>query len=217
MEIHDETLKQEAINLMRNRGNIVINYNPFDSKQVSQALSTKDGIRSGRYISLLSNNNKNPYASKFIDEVDYAGSRGQIMIPRKTPSTGIEDTLHEGGHIENSYRFPHSIISNVANYSRDGFNSTSPDIETTGGVLKNIRRLVTRPIGRAAIKFDESRASKDAIKSLKQLNGVTKQNIDSAKEYYKTALSAYKERGKAYVKEPLKELMIKITPLRKRK
>lgn len=59
------------------------------------------------------------------------------MVPNKTKETGIEDVLHEGGHIDNRYEFPSNIISTVANKSRTGFENTSPDPSSvTGGSIK---------------------------------------------------------------------------------
>lgn len=214
LEIHNEKLKQEATNLMENKNYRVLDYNPFSGKG-SQALATKDGVRDGRYLRM---NPKNKDAARFIDEVDYAGSKGQIMVPNKTKETGIEDVLHEGGHIDNRYEFPSNIISTVANKSRTGFENTSPDPSSvTGGVLRNIGRLLVRPLNAKAIIADETKASKHAMKYMKKLKGATKQDIKTAEEKYKTAKEAYKEKGKAYKKEPLKEILVKISPNKKKK
>nr|DAW21882.1 MAG TPA: hypothetical protein [Bacteriophage sp.] len=214
LEIHSEKLKQEATNLMENKNYRVLDYNPFSEKG-SQALATKDGIRDGRYLRMDLNNKE---TAKFIDEVDYAGSKGQIMVPGKTKETGIEDILHEGGHIDNRYEFPSNIISSIANRSRNSFENTSPYSSlVTGGILKNIGEFFTRPIKTKAITADETKASKRAMKSLKKLKGVTEQDIKTAEKKYKTAKEAYKEKGKAYRKEPLKEILVKISPSRKKK
>lgn len=69
------------------------------------------------------------------------------MVPGKTKETGIEDILHEGGHIDNRYEFPSNIISSIANRSRNSFENTSPYSSlVTGGILKNIGEFFTRPI-----------------------------------------------------------------------
>lgn len=191
IQINDPDLMKKAVELAEKNNHKVYDYNPFSNGESSGSLKTGRGLRSGMYTRLLLKGSDK--AKKFLDDGSYINSSGQIFLPK---GKGVEELLHEEKHLESKGIW--ELIAN--NTSVRGNFEGVPNNKVKNPLISSF----IRPIKSKSIMKEESKASTGGLAELEKL-GATKEQLELARRKYALALDSYKERAKAYNKEPRKE------------
>ena len=170
------------------KGNII----PNGSSNIDTESIKKNNFKTFRKSSKMKNiveNNDNI----IVHETEVITDKG------KKKSARAESHAHEVGHLRNDSKG--GLLIRRSRKSREKFETPSSK-DSGSGLIEGL----SRTIDTAAILHDEKKASKNALRFMKE-KGATKEELEKAKENLDLGLKTYKKSGTSYILRPIRKMI----------